>query len=342
MTKRILYLILLLLPFLGNAQNVNLLNNLRDSIRSNAQKMVEDVGEQQKKLYSDRMGDLVTQFISQEKSIDFNMDSLKLVKVLTSDNKYIRIFTWVVPLGNSKYLYKGIVQSYVATNKSYRTILLEDWTSHLPRPENKTLAPNKWFGAYYYKLIQTKRGSKYFYTLLGWKGVSKTKQSKVIEVITTKRNGEIAFGYSLFKINDYQYFEATHSVKRLVYTYSAQGSMYLDYDYQTILIKTNKRRKRSKRRSKSNIGFGAQQKLDQPKEKVKTIRDNMIVMDRLEPSSPEVADFYDFYFPESNIIDALRYEKNAWRYYPDIDARNEANPNDKKTKKVEYDLTPKE
>jgi hypothetical protein len=117
--------------------------------------------------------------------------------------------------------------------------------------------------------------------------------------------------------------------------------MFLNYDYQTIIVKTKKKSK-SKSKSRSNAGFGAQQKLEQPKEKIKTIKDNLIVMDRLEPTSPEVSEFYDFYFPESNIIDALRFERNAWKYYPDIDARNKPNPNDKKPKNINYNLTPDE
>jgi len=339
MRKSFLYFILILLPVVGSAQNTTLLNNLKDSIKFNALKMISaDNNDDQKKAYSDKVSYYVNKFIKQEKSIDYNMDSLKLVKVLTSDNKRIRVFTWAIPLSNNQFLFKGYVQSYVKAKKYYKTIELKDKSAHMSRAYNKTLNPNKWYGAYYYRIIQTKRGSRFFYTLLGWKGIDKTKQSKIIEVLVARSNGDISFGYNLFKIKDYAYFKKMKSVKRLIFTYSAKGSMFLDYDYQTILVKTKKKTKKKKK--KNNYGFGAQQKLDQPKEKVKTIRDNLIVMDRLEPTSPEVSEFYDFYFPESNIIDALRFERNAWKYYPDIDARNKPNPNDKKKPNVEYNLTP--
>jgi hypothetical protein len=332
-------LVLSLAPLLSFGQNIKLLSSLKDSIQLNSQLMVQSDNDADKLLYSERITKNVEKLIKQEKSIEFNMDSLKLVKVLTSKNKYFRVFTWAIPLTDGTYLFKGISQSYVKSSKSYKISVFKDKGGRMSRAFNKELNSQKWYGAYYYKLIQTKRGKKYFYTLLGWRGIDKTVQSKIVEVATIRNNGDVVFGYNLFKIKGYEYFKSTPSVKRLIFKYSSLTNMYLSYDYQTILLKSKKKTK-SKKKKSDNIGFVAQQRINQPKEKVKTIKDNMIVIDRLEPTSSDVKGFYEFYYPESNIIDALRFENNMWKYYPDIDARNETSPTDKKTKRIDYELTP--
>ncbi len=327
-------------PLFLKGQNVKLLNTYKDSIRSNVLLMMGTPNFERKKYYSDRIEIFVEKFIKQKNSIDFNMDSMDLVKVLTSDNKKLRIFTWVVPTNNSTYIFKGIAQTYIRSKKDYRLIKLIDKTKSISRPYNKVLPASKWYGAYYYRIIQKKRGSKYFYTLLGWKGKDKTVQSKIVEIATIKSNGDISFGYSLFKIKGYDYFRSTPSVKRLIFSYSTKATMYLNYDYQTIILKSYKPVKHKKH--KQEYGFNAQRADEKPNEKLKTIKDNLIVMHRLIPISAELKDFPDFYYPESNIIDALRFEKNQWKYYPDIDARDKNKELIKKTRKIDYNLTPKE
>ncbi len=340
MRKYFIVLIIYAIPLLSFGQTNLLIDHLRDSIRFTAQQMVSAPTDSQRIIYSQRISKYITTVIKQKHSIEADMDSLRLVKVLTSPNKFVRIYTWAIPLANGTYKYNGIAQVYVKRKKEYRTIIMHDKGANIGRAFNKSLNANKWYGAYYYKLIQTKRGSKYFYTLLGWRGINKTIQSKVIEVLTLRYNGDMVFGYNLFKIKGYNYFHKTPSVKRLIYVYSSLATMYLNYDMQTIVLQSHKKKRSHKRKKSTNVGFIAQEYGSQYKNKVKRIKDKLIVMDRLVPSSPEVVDFHSFYFPESNIIDALRFEKNMWKYYPDIDARNKANPNNGKKRKIEYDLTP--
>jgi len=320
-------------------QNVELLNQYKDSIKTNALLMMGAPDFDRKKVYSEKIENFVNKLIKQEKSINYKLDSMNLVKVLTSDNKKFRIFTWVLPADNSTFVFKGIVQSYNKNKKDYRAIKLIDKTRSISRPHSRVLSAKKWYGAYYYRIIQSKRGSKYFYTLLGWKGKDKTVQSKIVEVATLKSNGDVSFGYGLFKIKGYEYFKKTPSVKRLVFSYSAKAIMYLDYDYQTIVLKSYKTSKKKKK--KQPYGFNAQSADAKPNEKIKNIKDNLIVIDRLVPVSIELKEFADFYYPESNIMDALRFEKNHWKYYPDIDARASSDKkSESKNKKIEYNLTP--
>ena len=343
MAKVFLILLGVIFSFIVKAQDVELLGEIRDSIVWNANKMVSSSGDNQKLFYSDRIELLVDSFIKQENSIDFNMDSLQYVNVLSSDDQNIRIFTWLVPLSGKVYGYRGYVQTYSKRKKTYQSFRLVDKSARMSGVMSKTLNPKKWYGAYYYKLISTKRGSKTFYTLIGWKGIDKTIQSKVIEVIYLRSDGLVSFGYNLFKIKGFEYFGRINSPKRLVFKYSSMASMHLDYDYQTIVIKKKEkssRKKRKRRKKKRNVGFKAQSKTEKLETKKTYIKDDMIVMDRIIPTSQELKGFYDFYYPEKNIVDALRYDGRVWVYYPDIDARNKPAEIKSEEKIIEYDLYP--
>jgi len=200
--------------------------------------------------------------------------------------------------------YFGLTQCYVKNTNSYKYNKLNDVSAKLRHADSKTLNAKKWFGAYYYKLIETKHKGKSFYTLLGWKGYDRSKSKKVIEIATIRSNGDIIFGYPLFTIREYDYFKNKRA-RRLIFTFSSQVKMYLDYDVQSIHIYKKKKKKKSHKKQR---GFSPQKKESDQIQKVKTITKPMIVMDRLEPTNPQMAEFYDFYFPESNVIDALLFE----------------------------------
>lgn len=339
--KRLLIFTIISFVFIQlKSQDIALLHSYQDSILFYSKEIRKNLDNDKKLQISDKISEYVTKLIKQEKSIDFDLSSLKVVKVLTSKNKEFRVFTWVIPFSDKTFAYRGIAQTYSSSKKDFRTYKLNDAGDKLGySAQNKTLNPRRWYGAYYYKIIETKKGKKMFYTLLGWRGVSKTIQSKIIEIATVKSSGDITFGYSVFNIKDYEYFAKNRrSAKRLIFKHSTQGNMFIDYDFQTLVIKTKKKNGK-KQRQNTNSGFYAQSGSKKAKVKTKLIKDNMIILDRLVATSPQMVDFYDFYYPESNIMDALRWENNKWKYYADIDARNEESENTKS--RINYGLEPK-
>ena len=343
MKKYILLSIIALIFTKAYSQDNSILDAYKDSIINYSTAMVNSNNDKIKIELSDKISGLVFQITEQEKSINYDLSELKFVKVLTSKDKKFRVFTWVIPFTDRTYGYRGITQSYNQYKKEFVSYKLTDKGDKLGFAQNKSLSIKKWYGAYYYKIIETKRGSKKFYTLLGWRGISRTVQSKIIEVVTVKSKGNITFGYNIFDIRNYEYFgKGNRSSKRLIFKFSTQGNMYLNYDYQTIVIASKSKSKSSYKKKKSyKSGFNAQSSPDKAKVKTKSLKDNMIVLDRLVPTSPQMKDFYEFYYPESNIIDALLWQKSKWKYYPDIDARNKTNSNDNAKKPIEYNLVPK-
>jgi hypothetical protein len=340
MNIKVFFFTLMLVPNLLLAQNIPLLSSMRDSIFVNAEKMSSAKTESGKYLFSDRVDYWVEQFIKQEKSIEFPLDSMKWVGVVTSRDLKIRIFTWAVPLNSGRFAFKGYAQTFSKSNKSYHYFKLVDKTDKLGKADFKTLSPSNWYGAYYYRIVETKRDKKVYYSLIGWKGIDKTKQCKLVEIATLKSNGDLVLGYNLFSIKNHEYFGKTYSPKRLIFTYSVLVSMHMDYDRQSIILRSEKEAKPIKKASRKT-GFQAQDELEKPTVKESRITDFMIVMDRLVPTAVELTGFFEFYYPESNVMDALRFEKNTWKYYPDIDARNQTSKT-QKIRKVEYDLVPSE
>ncbi len=319
-----------------SAQDFSTLKVYEDSIMRYSKAIMKERIDENKMKLNERLLIFVEKAIRQESSIDYTFDTLNFISVLTSDDKKFRIFTWTIKTQDGHWKYYGFSQSYIKNSKSYKYSKLSDQTPKLRRSDSKTLTPKKWLGAYYYKLIQNKANNKVYYTLLGWKGYDKVTSMKVIEIATVRTTGDVIFGYPIFNIREFDYIKNKRA-RRLVFKFSAQVKMFLDYDEQSIHIEKKKKKKSSHKKQR---GFTAQNKDVVETVKVKTITKPMIVMDRLEPTNQDLEGIYEFYYPETNVVDALLFENNKWNYYPDVDARNKAEDeiNAKPKKPINYDL----
>ncbi len=319
------------------AQYESVLNRLQDSIVVYAAKLNINTPDEVKDAASAKLVKLIGKAARQQNSIDFAFDSLRIVSVLTSEDKAIRIFTWLIPYSDGSFSYGGVVQAFNKRTKSYFVKVLKDKTPVISRPMRKILSADKWYGARYYRIITKKYRRRKYYTLLGWKGFDPVITRKVVEVISVKSNGTVVFGYNLFDLSDKEvpdYFKKNTRPKRLVFSFSSEAHMNLIYDNQTIL----KLVKKSKLKSVPIVqGFKAQKKEVRTKPKYKKIVGEMIVMDRLMPLNKSMTGIYQFYIPKINVLDALHFEKGKWRYYSDIDARNHGLTPEKK-ENIDYDL----
>jgi len=320
------------------AQNINFLNQLQDSIIVYSSKLTINNSAEIKNAANKKLIKLITKAARQEKSIDFGFDSLNIVSVLTSDDKVLRIFTWLIPYDDGSYLYSGVIQAYSKSKKLYGITILKDNTNRITKPMKKILTAEKWYGARYYQLITKKYHRKKYYTVIGWKGIDGVLTSKVVDVIDIKSNGRLVFGYSIFNLDESDYFPRNNHPKRVIYTFSAEVHMNLVYQQQTILKKVKESRLKSSPIAK---GFNAQKKEVRTKPKYKKIVAKMIVMDQIAPTSPSMEGIYQFYIPKINVIDALYFEKGKWRYYSDIDARNKGVSPQKKDN-IDYELIEEE
>lgn len=149
-----------------------------------------------------------------------NLDDLPLSRVEAPDGSF-RLITWNVPRDDGGHAYEG----FLLTRQGSVTTLFElrDMTSGIPHPESAELGADRWYGALYYQVIPVRRGGRTFYTLLGWKGYSRTETRKVVEVLSF-RSGRPRFGAALFGGS------GRSKELRKVYGFAFQSSMMLRYE----------------------------------------------------------------------------------------------------------------
>jgi len=146
---------------------------------------------------------------------------LPMTRVDAPDGAF-RMFTWNLPRQDGSHQYRGFL---VARTKRGQSLFeLRDMTAKIPSPEVPELGPDRWYGALYYEVIPVEKGSRTFYTLLGWKGYTKAETRKVIEVLSFK-NDKPRFGAPLFGSGKLK-------AMRKIYGFSFQSTMTLRYDPQ--------------------------------------------------------------------------------------------------------------
>lgn len=148
-------------------------------------------------------------------------DDLPMTRVDAPDGTF-RLFTWNLPRQDGSHLYKGLLLA--RTDRGPVLHELKDQTSRITSPEVPELSAERWYGALYYEVVPVKKGRRELYTLLGWKGYSRTETRKVIEVLSFK-GGKPRFGAPLFG-------RGKLKAMRKVYGYSYQATMSLRYDPQ--------------------------------------------------------------------------------------------------------------
>jgi len=151
-------------------------------------------------------------------SYDFAFDSLDMVSLLHAPDGKFRIFSWHLPLNDGSYLYYGAIQLRTADG-SLALFPLLDKTYEIDGPDDAILANTEWYGAQYYRIIPF--GTDY--VLLGWKGHTPELNQKVIEVLQLTDTGPM-LGKKVFRS------AATEGAARLIYRFSRQATMYLEYD----------------------------------------------------------------------------------------------------------------
>jgi hypothetical protein len=163
-------------------------------------------------------------------SFNFHFDSLKAVSIQTAADRKFRIFSWHVMNNDGSYRYYGTIQMNNPDGKLEMFPLI-DFTSGIKNPSDTITNNEKWLGAQYYRIIPVTNNLKVpYYILLGWKGTSIKSTRKVIEILHFE-NGRPVFGMPVFDGNTNN---ATR--KRVIFEYTRQASMVLNYDPQTAMI----------------------------------------------------------------------------------------------------------
>jgi len=380
MRKLLIILGLLIYTQYSSAQDFERFKLLEDSLYNLGKKMLNSSNDFEKYAANTTFKKTLESALSLHKSYKYSFDSLDMIARLYSEDNKLRIFNWHIAKSDGKYEYFAIVQSYDKKKKIYKTYELIDRSEEIESPEDDLLQKDEWYGAHYYKLIETKYKKKSYYTLLGWDGSDLLTTRKIIEVMRLSSSGRPRFGAFLFRDNK-------QTKKRVIFEFSSKASVSLKYDKQLIdpskLFSTQTRtlkkmspfeklfKKRRNDRARKKL-IGKKRKRDIKKRKrleekqankknrwkrtkktkktnfeglepddVKGEKMNMIIFDRVGPANPALTGLYQFYEPKASAYDAYVFFNGKWRFVEDIEARNWEMPTPApKQTPVSFELVP--
>ena len=166
---------------------------------------------------------LMQETLNNPESFKASFDSVSNVSLLISPDNLVRVYTWTLPkVDMSAYTYFGFVQHYDKKKKKVTAARLHDASAMVENPQSQKLKAESWYGAVYYDILESKRGGKKYYTLLGWKGNDRITTKKVLEVMYLKKDS-VMFGYPHFK-GEKGY------TNRVVFEYASEAVMVLRYE----------------------------------------------------------------------------------------------------------------
>ena len=135
--------------------------------------------------------------LEQDQVIEYPFDSWSTISTITSPDEEFRLFNWNIEdqqLNHSHYCYV-VKKRRGKGNQVFK--FKEDKITLPPRPDN-TLTPDRWYGALYYKIIPVQKGSKTYYTMLGFSGKDRSSNIKLLDVFYFKGK-TLRMGYPMFQ-----------------------------------------------------------------------------------------------------------------------------------------------
>lgn len=292
-------LLMILLPI--KAQHKSDFAILEDSIIQIHKSMLSEPRMEIRYQKNEQLLYLIEEVLNKKNSFSYKFDSLKTISVLTSPNKKVRIFTWYLIDDRNNCEYFGFLQTYNEQSNRYMLYPLIDKSKRIQNPVSQKLTHNTWYGARYYRIIETKSSERVYYTLLGWNGGDVFSQFKVIDVLTISEKGVPTFGAPIFR----NYSKSKHY--RILFQYAKNASLHLDYGKGYFSQRSDKKDKKTKRYTYD------------------TIPENMLIFNRLIPMDESLVGIPQYYVPETTLNDAFVEKDGRWQFKSGVQGRNEDN-----------------
>lgn len=221
---RSVLILLFLVPVLGFSQSQLL---VRDSVLAAFETMRK--GEDSEKVMAaTKLEKAFAEFYTDPENFDFELDSVPFLGQLSSDDGIVKLVCWNIALENGEFQYHCIMRHRLDKTKCAVTVF-EDMGEDWDRLERKSVRPNGWYGALYYRVLSNKFRGKTYYTVLGWDGKDNITNRKVVDVINIQGK-TVILGSSLFTT------EKELPAHRLIYEYANDVSMALNYDEKEKMI----------------------------------------------------------------------------------------------------------
>ncbi len=222
--RRAVCIVLSLAGSLGLHAQKETLALCEDSVSELYFKMIRSAPDEQKQKLNGKLCETLERTLERKGAFDFAFDSLRKFKLLLSppDNSF-RLYSWNIEMQDGTQQYSGFIHVYNKKKKQYEVFRLNDRSEGMKNVENAACDKDYWFGASYYRIIESKYKGKKYYTLLGWDGNDRITNKKLIDVLYFDSKGNPKFGDGIFKYD-------RKTVKRVILEYKAGLFVSLKYD----------------------------------------------------------------------------------------------------------------
>ena len=229
LNQKIIFLIVFSVFSLSIKANINIENPLpkisvlEDSMKSYANIIQIGKTDEERILANDKFKTFLEKALNNSESFTYPFDSLKSIAKLTSPDKQIRIYNWVLPRLDGTYSYCGYIQKKTGRKKFIIYPLVDKSEENTRGVDMKILSNYQWYGALYYKIIQPKKRLNKTYVLLGWDGNDRMSNKKLIDVFYFDNKKEPKFGLPIFNMDK-------KTVNRIIFEFNKSASMSLRYE----------------------------------------------------------------------------------------------------------------
>lgn len=232
MNARIACMLLLLLGLMGKSSHAQKRLPLQlDSLSGLMKTLSESANVNLRAEANAKFIRLLVQTLKEEGDTPYYLDTLRPMSTLESPDKQLRILTWQIRLEEGTVRHYGCIIR--KSNKARPIVPLFDNSDQLGSNEDTSLGIMNWLGCQYYDIMQTGKGEKALYTLIGHDTFEPFSQRKIIETLSFNAQGRAIFGSPAFEDKP-----GKPLAKRKILEYSKQAVMLLRFvkDNQMIVM----------------------------------------------------------------------------------------------------------
>ncbi|MBS1588651.1 MAG: hypothetical protein JST52_03455 [Bacteroidetes bacterium] len=166
-----------------------------------------------------------------ENSFNYDFPLLrKKINLIYPSDKTFRVFNWFIIGGDHEVRYYGAIQM---PTQSLKLIPLIDHSKEIgENAEDTLLTAPKWFGALYYRIVETEADGVRYYNFFGLNSSSLVSNKKVVDPMYFDGN-EVVFGAQIFNVKSET---KKGRIKRYIMEYKkdVQASLNWDEEAKTI------------------------------------------------------------------------------------------------------------
>jgi hypothetical protein len=175
-----------------------------------------------------RAEQLLTAWFMRPDRFATDLDSLPFLGQLRSSDGRLLLVCWNLVREEGALRYHCIAFIRDGKKGMVTTVPLEHNETDWQKITRKTIAPQDWYGALYYRIITNRYKKRTYYTLLGWDGHNEITNRKVVDVLNVE-SGRLSLGAPMFS-------QDRRPAYRLVYEYANDATMSLNWDDQQKMI----------------------------------------------------------------------------------------------------------